>query len=155
MRKLLIALILLATPAFGAMTCVEGAHEREARSKVVKLTCTADATPATSVATLDASMMEELGGMFLYSITTDPGATGPTDNSDLQIADSRGVNIVTATGNGANVIDNSATNQLTPEGPETIFYQMAHSGYAWTITVTNNAVASSFFDIYFEMIDGI
>lgn len=120
--------------------------------RVVLLTCTADATPATMAATLTAAQMAMLGNGYLENILTVPGGTGPTDNSDLAIADSRGHTIVGAASKGLNVIDNATVNSFLPEtngiGDGS---QPVHSAYPWTITITNNGVANSSTLIYLEI----
>jgi hypothetical protein len=160
MRKLIIlaVLVILGTASTGmaAMTCVDGKADgtvkngiRSSNGQVVRLyaTCTHNTTPGTAVAALPANMQAAINnGLYVYRFSILPGATGPTDNSDLQILDADGLTIIAAAGNGANVIDNTAkTSVIYGDGPtpgSTNLYPLG-DGTAWTITVTNNAVNNS------------
>ena len=68
-------------------------------------------------------------------VETDPGATGPTDNTDFVLNTENGTDMLG--GNGANAIDN-ATNNLVypPVSPMPI-------GPVLTLAITNNAVNSA------------
>ena len=151
MKKLLVLfLLLIPSVSFAAMTCVEsGSLKTTPNVYVMNLVCTFDATPGTAVATLTSSIMGYLNDRIILSFRVIEGSTGPTDNSDLAIVDSRGSNILSATGNGADVIDNAAaTGPFYGDGPtpgSTNALPIAHAAYPWTITVTNNAVNNSSF----------
>lgn len=81
---LVVTLLIVATPlhlTFAAESIVEGTQEHPAGDLwYVDITCTADT---------DASFDTQVTGAhycgYLYGIETDPGATGPTDDSDLDI----------------------------------------------------------------------
>lgn len=105
------------------------------------------ALPATIQAVIDK-------GLYVYQFTTKPGGTGPTDNSDLQILDASGATILSAAGNGANVIDNTAVNSVIyGDGPTpgSTNHAPKGDGEAWTITVTNNAVNNSSFKLIMKV----
>jgi len=151
------AALMLTSNLFAAMVCVDsGSYTAATGRTMLKVTCTFDATPGTAEDDLPYTSMERGDGMFVYSFVTVPGSTGPTINSDLAIADCRGVNILdAATGHGANVIDNSTVNgPFYGDGP-TIgtdnHNPLMHQWCAWTVTVTNNAVNNSSFILYMEM----
>jgi hypothetical protein len=153
---LMVLLCLFASQAFAAMVCVDSGQTTGTRRGFVQVvTCTFDTTPGTASTTIPATVMMNADDMYVYSFATEPGSTGPTINSDLAIVDSRGVSIIKAAGNGADMIDNS-----TSSGPikgddigTDDHNPIVHQSYAWTITVTNNAVNNSSFILYMEMVN--
>lgn len=138
------------------MTCVDSGQfaGREGNS-VQRVTCTFDTNPGTAVALIPQTVMTAMGEKYIYTFATAPGTTGPTDDCDLAIADSRGVTILSASGNGANVIKNATSvGPFYGDGPtagSTKHFPKAHEDVPWTITVTNNAVNSSSFILYMEV----
>jgi len=159
MKRIFLAALftLYASQAIGAMTCVDSGQitpERSGTGNTLQVvTCTFDTTPGTAVATIPTGVMARLDNKFCW-IDIVPGATGPTDNSDLQIVDSRGLTIISASGSGLNVIDNTAsTFNIMGEGEAgNVAYLHPHAPYQWTVTVTNNAVNNSSFLMYIEAI---
>jgi hypothetical protein len=76
---------------------------------VINLTCTADSAAHTYPATVINDLVDyDIRGLRIYSIETIPGATGPTDNTDLTITDENDLDILA--GVGANLIDNATKN---------------------------------------------
>lgn len=163
MKKFLLALaILLLTSSwvFGTMDCVFTSEQNVGYTadggllQETLYTCTMDAVPlcggASCSDTLTAAEMAHIGGKYGYTLITKNGTTGPTDNSDIAITDSRGVNFITSTGNGANIIDNAATNQEYFEGPNGDQYPFINASYPWTITIHNDAVANSSVLLYVQ-----
>lgn len=146
---------MLVTPiiSWSAMTCSEsGSIDTTPNIRITNLICTFDTTSGTAVYTLDSGQMGLLNDRLITGFYTIPGTTGPTINSDLTIADSRGVNIVSASINGLDVVDNS-----TSTGPfygnttgGLNYFPILHSKYPVTITVTNNAVNNSLFTLSIE-----
>ena len=158
MKKIFIILpiLLFGFNSFAAMTCTDAGHVVDGRSgnKVIVVTCSFDTTPGTAICNLPATVMDDLDGKYVYSFAVKPGATGPTDNSDLQIVDSRGITIVSASVNGKDVIDNTtSTGPFYGDGPAGNHYPKGHFPYVWTVTVTNNAVNNSSFTLYMEVGD--
>lgn len=168
MRKMsLFILILLAfsLSASAAMTCVDADTVSGSSSTVrigsndnwrLGVVCTFDTTPGTASAAMPTTIMRKLNGSlgyapYVYHFSTVPGSTGPTDNSDLAITDSSGATILSASGNGANVIDNATvTSVIYGDGPtpgSTNHYPKGN-GFTWTIAVTNNAVNNSSFTLW-------
>lgn len=151
-------LLLFASQAMAAMECVDSGQIVPERSRsgnnVQVVTCTFDTTPGTAVDTIPTSVMAMLDDKYCQ-IDIEPGATGPTINSDLQIVDSRGVTLISASGSGLDVIDNAtSTFGILAEGSAgTSLYIHAHAPYQWTVTVTNNAVNNSSFTMYIEAIN--
>lgn len=156
-RILLIVCVWLfaAGQAIAAMTCVDSGQIVPERSNygnsVQVVTCTFDTTPGTAVATIPYTVMRYLDDRFCQ-IDIVPGTTGPTDNSDLQIVDSRGVTLISASGSGLNVIDNATSTYgiLATNSAGGTSYIHAHAAWQWTVTVTNNAVNNSSFILYIE-----
>ena len=154
---ILAALLFISAPSYAAMTCVDDGitHLGFGEEYDFSMTCTFDTTPGTAVAAFPATIQSYLNlGYYVYTFTIIPGTTGPTDNSDLQIKDSVGRTIISASGNGANVIDNATiTSVIYGDGPtagSTNHYPKG-SHYAWTITVTNNAVNNSSFKMLLQV----
>lgn len=156
---LTIFFLFFAVNTWAAMTCVELGYPdteyEQASHYMITLECTFDTTPGTAVAAIPAATMAKMQrGRYIYTFATIPGSTGPTDDSDLQIHDSSSKVILSASGNGANVIDNTAINSViygdgTTPG-STNHYPKPHQVRVWTITVTNNAVNSSSFKLEME-----
>ena len=165
MKKLFILAVTLVTVfmfssvSFAAMTCVDDGRSSAGGSDAtvrLSVTCTFDTTPGTAVAAIPASVMKYINdARYVYTFKTIPGATGPTDNSDLQILDSDSIVILSASGNGANVIDNTAINSIIygdgPTAGSTNHYP-AGDTMTWTITVTNNAVNNSSFTLIMQAV---
>jgi hypothetical protein len=146
-----------ASTATAAMTCVDDGIRAWPGSKDHRLsmTCTFDTTPGTAVAAFPSTIQAVINkGAYVYQFTIKPGATGPTDNSDLQILDASGATIIAAAGNGANVIDNATvTSVIYGDGPTagSTNHAPKGDGEAWTTTVTNNAVNSSSFKLIMKV----
>lgn len=159
MKKILFCCLFLCIgfPAQAAMTCVDDGIKTWPGGKDYRLsmTCTFNTTPGTAVAALPATIQAVIDkGLYVYQFTTKPGGTGPTDNSDLQILDASGATILSAAGNGANVIDNTAVNSVIyGDGPTpgSTNHAPKGDGEAWTITVTNNAVNNSSFKLIMKV----
>ena len=139
--------LVVAQVSQAAMTCVDNGvgYAGEGRYRL-SVTCTHDTTPGTAEDAVPTSLMSFINRGYIYMMRITPGATGPTDNSDLQIQDASGFDVVVAAGNGANVIDNATdTRFFLPDGatPGTDNYFVMGDGQAWTITVTNNDVNNS------------
>lgn len=166
MKRIWIVLVIwlgLVGMAQAAMVCVEDGAARVKGSLPgswhFEMVCTFDATPGTATdefpTTAPAgqrwSMMEIINqGLFVYNMSIIPGATGPTDNSDLEIKDSNGVIFVSVAGNGLDVIDNATTtSQIMGDGQNSDKF-LKGNGLVWTITVTNNAVNNSSIRIPFD-----
>ncbi len=103
--------------------------------KFIDVTFVADDTDAS----MDTGTITGAKGMQLHSVSINAGATGPTVNSDLQIADSlSGVDLIGAASNGANIVDSddSTTYALAEDTTH-----MVHGNAV--LTITNNAVNSA------------
>lgn len=162
MKRSLFAACILLAPAVshGAMTCAQTSFaimpfdiKPDTRRYTLGLTCTCDTTPGTAVATLGAEIMNNMDGKYGYTITIVPGGTAPTDNSDLAISDSRGLALLTAAGNGLNLVDATSTTEEYFEGPNGDHYPLFKAAYPLTITLTNNAVNNSSFVAYIDMVE--
>jgi hypothetical protein len=120
------------------------------RCRVIKLHCVGDSVdgsiPDTSV--LD-RLKYRVAGWSLDSVKVYPGATGPTADSDLEVEDGDGLDMLG--GEGTDLIKNSAASVTVPSrdsirGPVPITGGM-------TIKVTNQAVASALYRIDLVCID--
>jgi hypothetical protein len=120
MKKLLIVLVLIlfAGNAFAASTLVCTDTKITFVSGVghkVACVATADATTYTTLEVKDAAGNAiNLAGQYLYLVSVVPGATGPTDNTDLEILEGSATGPDILAGSGANMIDNTATNTFRP-----------------------------------------
>jgi len=103
MKRILSAALLAALclgspgPAIAAGTVTETSIERLAGTSgyVLTLTCTADSAAATYPSTATSAGVNELiDGLYLYQVETDPGATAPTDNYDIEIRSARAVDLM-------------------------------------------------------------
>jgi hypothetical protein len=110
----------------------------------VTITLQADAADASLAVTLTAAQMEQLDGLFVYKVIVRPGATAPTDASDLAIEDSRGLVLMDATRNGLNLVDATSTLWNYTDGPTSgNHYHLLEEEFPVTITVTGNSVNSA------------
>ena len=121
----------------------------------LELTCTADAAdhtlPVTELNPLavdSAGATFDLRGLKLYSVKAIPGATAPTDATDLTITDEYGVDLLG--GKGTDLID-ATTKTFIPAGPGA-FAQPALITGTISATITNNAVNSAVFKLVLEFI---
>ena len=133
-----------------AMVCTTSYIKRQRNGVIASVLCTFDTTPGTATDTLPDDVQAMVNDHFVHAIYTIPGATGPTDDSDLAITDAEGKAIYT----GTNVIDNATVNgPLLPVGPTTAkdWHHPMGDGNDWTITITNNAVDSSTCEIVFQL----
>ena len=77
----------------------------------------------------------------LMQIVTVPGTPGPTDDSDISLTDGiSGVNLVAT--NGANAVDNAATNVIAPDSTSNIIIG------GLTLAIANNAVNAAVVTVY-------
>jgi len=126
--------------------------------KIVRLTCTASASDGSMAYTLTSTDMAKLAGYYLYTVTVypTPGGTAPTDLSDLAITDDRGVVILSATSNGANIVDATSSYQILPERTSqegtSDFYQKIHYDKELTVAITNSIVNSANVTIDLDMV---
>lgn len=157
MKKILVILLcLFPASAWAGGTCVTTTESRygpeDEKLKIV-FACTADAADASMSYTLTESQMANMHGLWTIIVTTYPGATAPTDASDLAITDGNGLAVMTAAGNGINFIDATSTLQEYTEGPNGDQYFLADKEVPWTLTITNNLVNSAVVNIRFDMVE--
>ena len=89
-------------------------------------------TAATGAAAFTNAVLGGELGKQLINVSTRPGGTGPTDDSDLAISDAlSGRDLVS--GNGTDSVDNAVVNYVAPETD-------AICVGALTVAITNNAV---------------
>lgn len=148
MKKIFLALILfifmMANICFAAGTIVPsiGDESPDKTSITVVLTCTADASdgslPDTNFGGPGTNLTKNLNGYYLYEVKIVPGGTGPTDDSDLYIKDSDGIDLLG--GLGVDKIDNATTSHFQPS-----FYPRINS--VLTASVSNNSVNGAVFTI--------
>ena len=162
---LLIILLFVPAVSHAAMTCVDGKADGTVAAGIyssnkqaarIYVTCTFDTTPGTAVDDMPDNAQALLNnGWYAYRFSTIPGSTGPTDNSDLQILDGDDITILSAAGNGADVIDNATITPVIMGDGVTAgsdnFFPLG-DGSPWEITVTNNAVNSSSFTLVIQAI---
>ena len=161
MKRILITLLILAVwagIANAAGTCVQATGSpsyvyaktsvgSQLAAKVVTLTCTHHTDNSLSVA-LASTIMDELSGWYVYSMKSIPsGVTAPTDATDFEITDADGLSLVGA--NGTDFIDATSTQKTL--GYNTFLtvneYLSPVASETWTISTTNNAVASAIFTL--------
>ena len=120
----------------------DNVYGRNDAAREVVFTYTGSATdgtvPDTDLANFTGLTNGPLTGWVLYAFETDPGTTGPTDNSDLYLDSANGTCMIGT--DGENIIDNAANNFvfLTKEffiGPtltSDVDNQAVHSA-TWTL----------------------
>jgi len=115
-------------------------------TRELTILCTGDASdgtiPDTNLCSLVAAD-KPLHGWGLCSIETVPGATGPTDNSDVYLKTANGTDILE--GNGENMLDNAANNIIYPPLiPLIVFLTL-------TLDVDNQSVNSAVYTIIMNL----
>ena len=94
---------------------------------------------ATGAAAFTSAVITE-HGKELINVSTKPGSTGPTDDSDLTITDgATGRNLVAA--NGGDSVDNAVSNYVAPETNSIAVGDL-------TVAVANNSVNNAETTIY-------
>lgn len=123
----------------------------------VTLACTSHTDNSFSVA-LSTDLVQLLDGFYVYSITSYPGGTAPTDNTDLvwtvaKTGTTKSVDILGT--NGTDFIDATTTKELmTHQAFSSLnFYHVMDSDNTYTLTTSNNAVASATFVLEMVFVD--
>jgi hypothetical protein len=157
MKRLILLLLFIACSAnaWGAGTCVidtTNADGTEVYKNEYTLLCTAHTDNSLAV-TLTGTQMSYLDGRYILGITSYPGGTAPTDASDLAIVDSISRTLMDATDSntGLDFIDATSTIKRYFWGPNGNEFTQAHVSKPWTITMTNNAVASAIVYLVLEV----
>ena len=119
----------------------------------VTVTLTADDADG-SVTTRQIPYSNQIMGRLLFSVNTYYGATGPTDNTDLQILDAAAGDDV-LNGAGTNMIDNAANRVFMPivrdQNHVPVDTMMPITTPLW-IKVTGNSVNSAIMKIVIKFI---
>lgn len=150
MKKILfvLAVLLLASNAWSAGSCVQATSPSDGsaglyKSEAYKITvvCTADASDGSIP---NASIVVPVMS-YLYSVEYKYGAVGATDDSDLVLTDSLGVDVLGTTGIG--MIDSSANALWIPKKTDGgSFYPMVSGTLTQSVTQaetkTNSAVVT-------------
>ena len=105
-------------------------------------TCTADASDGS----VPAHTITGLSGFYLYSVETWPGATAPTDASDLTLLDATtGEDLLG--GNGTDAVDATTPKTIAPKSTamDLNFYHMVKGNL--TMNITNNSVNSAIINV--------
>ncbi len=160
MKRLLIVLLLLAFTSFayaGAATVTGTSTPYYSRSDgklegyIVHLICTAS-SPATtlsnSIDTISGVSTYLLNGTRLNSVKAYPGATAPTDATDITITDPYGIDLLG--GKGTDLID-SASKTETLVGPSGAYAPMRSIGTK-SISITNNSVSEAIMNIVLDFV---
>lgn len=142
----------------GVLTRISTKAGRPSMAKLV-LICTAGAAgdanahlfPATVINPLavDANGNSfDIRGFKLYSVKAYPGATAPTDATDLTITDEHGVDLLG--GKGADAIDATSKTWI-PVGPADYALPALITGNI-TVNITNNSVDSAITTLVLELV---
>jgi hypothetical protein len=124
---------------------------------VLELTCTAGtageagAFPATIINPLavdSVGSLFDLRGLKLYSVKVIPGATAPTDATDLTITDEYGIDLLG--GKGTDLIGATSKTWI-PIGPAGYALPALITGNV-TVTITGNLIASAVITIVLEFV---
>lgn len=139
--SIILAALLLLVPSLGfaAATCVEGTPQHPCGDLwYIDIVCTAH----TDASFTDQVTTDSYCG-YLYAFSVDPGATGPTDNSDLEVFQTMAgaaTTVDTLATQGANTIDNTANNFVLLTAEAAVCGPLA-------IDMDNNAVNSASFTL--------
>lgn len=155
MKKILslaFCLLFICGTAWAGGSCVASDFRiKNGAWKRLKATCTADAADATMVHIFDITtdagkkVMDFMAGYRIYTITQyDTAGTDMSDNSDLEIKDSRGKILLSASNNGENFVTATGdpTEVYTDIAGATNHYQLIHGDYQLTFTITGNSINS-------------
>jgi hypothetical protein len=124
---------------------------------VLELTCTAGTAgeagtfPATIINPLavdSVGSLFDLRGLKLYSVKVIPGATVPTDATDLTITDEYGIDLLG--GKGTDLIDATSKTWI-PIGPAGYALPALITGNV-TVTITGNLIDSAVITIVLEFV---
>lgn len=122
---------------------------KKANTMTLTFACTADAADGSFPATaFDTAFMAEAArhGGWVYSVETWPGATTPTNDSDLTITNENSLDILG--GNGANQIHSSNKKWFLPKNTDGGYaYYPVTEDTTLTLNITNNAVNSAIVNI--------
>jgi hypothetical protein len=127
---------------------------QQGRPQIVEivLTCTASADdhtfPETIVNTLANISTWDLRGLKLYSVKAYPGATAPTDATDVTITDVYGIDLLG--GKGTDLIDATSKTWI-PIGPAGYALPALITGNI-TVNITNNSVNSAVVNLVLELV---
>ena len=146
MKKIFLTLVVwaFASSAFAAGSVSQGETTTyRDNMRIITLTCTADESdgsfPATDIAIGDAD------GFYLYEIRTAPGATAPTDATDLTLTNSNGLDVLG--GAGTDKIDATSSLRFFPKNTDGEYAFPAITETPLTLTITNNSVNAAVFTI--------
>ena len=114
---------------------------------VVKCAVVAHTTGAVTTEAL--SLGNTIEGMLLTKFAVIPGATGPTDSSDLYVYDALGIDLLA--GQGVDKIMNATKTQGVPSIDGVLAPQPVVD--AISIAVSNNSVNGATFDIYLYFVE--
>lgn len=142
----------------GVLTRIQTKQGRPQICKLV-LTCTAGAAgdanaglfPATVINPLavdSAGSLFDIRGLKIYSVKAYPGATAPTDATDVTITDEYSVDLLG--GKGTDLVDATSKTWI-PAGPANYAFAALITGNI-TVNITNNSVASAVTTIIIELV---
>jgi hypothetical protein len=140
-RLILVLVILLALVAPNAMAAgtVEVTTSIGSGSSVIVIfSWTADASDGSVPATSSSTKWPTAYTGCVYAMETNPGSTAPTDDYDITLTDTDGVDLLG--GQGAN--RDTATSEIVPAKIGSVF-ACAPTHEAFTLNITNNSVNSA------------
>lgn len=127
--------------AFAVGSVTQTPLQVDEHTRMITFAVTADATAATVPNTsLTAANLAFVKGWYLYNVRTYPGATAPTDATDMTLVDSQSRDVLG--GSGTDLIDSTTCESTSAALP---FYEKVTE--TLTLTVSNNAVYSAVFTI--------
>lgn len=140
MKKIIAAilcLILFGGPAYGAGTCTESVSTYNDGDWMITFTCTGDATNGTFPATTTSFRGQDING-YVYMVITDPGTTAPTDDYDITLTDSNGIDIM-----GGELLNRDETNTEQAIPKIDVVYGSRRVNGALTLNISNNSVTAA------------
>lgn len=150
MKRILVLLSILALfagQAYAATSIYKNVVLHGVQTVVVKVSVVANADGTVTEQEVEAGNLE---GFSLYKVRIIPGATGPTDNSDLYIYDEFDFDLLG--GQGVDAVDNTTDSEVVPS----IGGVLAPQPITGTISldILNNSVNAGACDVYLFFVEG-
>ncbi len=136
----------MASTAVQVMSMLDTKKKNAVRVNITH-TCGA-ASAAFTATTLNAAIMKVIKGMMLHKMSTNPGATAPTDNWDITLVDENGIDMLGGTGGNRHTTNSQTVfPQKGTDAPGDVMV-----GTVLTPTITGNSVNAAIIstDLYFR-----
>ena len=136
----------MASTAVQVMSMLDTKKKNAVRVNIIH-TCGA-ASAVFTATTLNAAIMKVIKGMMLHKMSSNPGATAPTDNWDVTLVDENGIDMLG--GEGTNMHTTTSQVRFPEKGTDAPGDVMV--GTVLTPTIAGNSVNAAIvsLDLYFR-----